>query len=177
MKKVIIFLYLFSLEINPQSFRLGFDFEAQQVRVNHQILGGEGFPLAYHLNFAYSPIEKFLLIANVGRTLHINFAGWEFGAAARYKFYDPFFASAGILQHSNSGGGGSNSWGTNYASLLLLFAAAGVETSSITSIQLGYYHPTSIEAIGYNWLDNHTRLNLLKFTSMIRLSFIFSWEI
>ncbi|HSR17281.1 MAG TPA: hypothetical protein VLM39_04220, partial [Ignavibacteriaceae bacterium] len=139
--------------------------------------GGEGFPLAYHLNFAYSPVEKLLLIANVGRTLHINFAGWEFGAAARYKFYDPFFATAGILQHSNLGGSGSNTWETNYASLLLLYAAAGVEVSSVTSIQLGYYHPTSTEAIGFNRIDySHTKLNL-KFTSMIRLSFIFSWEL
>ncbi|MGE5804743.1 MAG: hypothetical protein ACM339_09320 [Ignavibacteria bacterium] len=76
------------------------------------------------------------------------------------------------------GGSGTNTWGTNYATLLILYAAAGVEVSSVTSIQLGYYHPVSIEAIGYNWSDDsYTKLNLLKFTSMIRLSFIFSWEI
>jgi hypothetical protein len=80
------------------------------------------------------------------------------------------------LQHLNTSAGGSNTWGTYYASISLLYAAAGVEASSVTSIQLGYYHPTEIKTIGY-YRSGYTELNFLKFTNMIRLSFIFSWEL
>ncbi len=177
MRKIISIIVLFSLEMYSQSFRLGFDFEALIIRVNHHAFGGEGgMPIGYHLNFAYSPVEKFLVQANVGRTLLVEFGGFEFGIAGRYKFYNPFYASAGIQQHLNEGGASSNKGGNNYASISLLFAAAGVE-AGFFSIQLGYYRPTAKKVISYSWSYDHTTIYLYYVTSMIRLSFIFSWEI
>ncbi len=88
------------------------------------------------------------MLARAGNTLHVNFHGWEFGIEGKYLFYDPFFISAGLLEHSNEGGTGSNSWGTNYATIFMFNAGVGVEATSNFSIEFGYYKPTSKKVIG-----------------------------
>ena len=80
--------------------------------------------------------------------MNVNFHGWEFGIEGKYLFYNPFFISAGLLEHSNEGGTGSNSWGTNYATIFMLHAGVGVEATSNFSIEFGYYKSTSQKVIG-----------------------------
>jgi hypothetical protein len=177
MKTFLIFFSIFILSssyINSQSFELGFDLEAHQIRVNDQygtkILGGVGPPISIHFNSSYIPLENISIVARVGRNLHLEFAGWEFGIAGKYRFLEPLFTSAGILHHSNEGGSGSNTWGTNFASILMFHAGIGVDLSSAISLEISYYLPTSKELIGWSITSRY-------FKSMVKLGFVFGWDL
>lgn len=183
MKKILIIFFCF-ITVPAQDFKLGFDIKAHQIRVSDQegnhILGGDGFPLAIHLNFAYSPSNKIAILTKIGRTFHIEFLGWEFELSGKYNFYKSLYISAGLMQHSNEGGSGSNSHGTKYASILMLKGGIGFDISSITSIELDYYIPTTKKIIGgqrgFNSSGKETFFTHT-FKSMIRLGFVFAWEL
>jgi hypothetical protein len=159
MKSTLLILLLLTLFFtlsndlsNAQNFKLGFDLKPQQIRISDQggngILGGEGVPISFHA-IAGVPLSKTISLRfEAGNTLHIDFNGWEFGISGNYNFFSPLYLSAGILHHSNEGGSGSISWSTSYASILMLFGGLGIELSRITSIEVGYYIPTSKKIIG-----------------------------
>ncbi len=180
MKRLFALILFLTTIINAQNFKLGFDLGVHQIRTSNQfgsigILGGEGAPLDYHLRLIYYISKKTSLQARVGNTLNVNFHGWEFGIGGRYLFYDPFFVSAGILEHSNEGGSGSNTWGTNFATIFMLHAGSGVEVTPGFSIEVAYYKAASKEIIGGTHFSNlgYSRI----FENMIRLSFLFEWNL
>jgi len=178
MYKTILFL-LFYYQISfSQSFILGFDLEVHQIRVSTPndeiIMGGNGAPLSYHLSLGVELIDPLIVQFKVGRTLHVEFKGWELGLNAAYKIYEPLYIKAGVLQHSNEGGGGSITFTETYASILMIHFGAGVDVAEFFSVGLDYYMPTSKKVILWSGLYEKVPQT---FEKMIRLSFNFGWEL
>lgn len=179
MKIILIFLLFYAVLIKSQSFKLGFDIEAHQIRISDQygekeILGGNGLPISIHFITTYNPISKIAIQSKIGRTLHSEFFGWEFGINGYYKFYKPFYISGGILQHSNEGGVVSNQLYISYASLLMLKAGFGIDIFKTFSIEVDYYVPTQKKVIIKSGIAKRFSE---KIENMFRLSFIWAWEI
>ena len=177
MKKVIIFIFFFCTTISAQNFKLGFDIEVHQVRINQGtgILGGTGLPMSIHVNVDYNIIKNFSLQAKIGRTFHQEFLGWEYGINGNYKFFKSLYISGGYLIHSNVGGIGGISSGTNYATLSLIKVGVGIKVIQAFSIEAGYYIPISRKIIG--WINNYGPISYYTFDNMIRLSFVFGWTL
>jgi len=179
MKLLKIFVLVCSTIVNAQSLKLGFDLEANWVRLKSGLMGGEGSPISYHLNAAYIPLNPLALQIKVGSTAMVSFTGLEVGLSTKYIFHDPFYIIVGMLYHSNTGGSGSNSWGTEYASILMLNASAGFRLIQFLSLELGFYVPTSSKVIGYSnsIYEYPPKRKTFIFKNMLRLGLIFAWEI
>ncbi len=169
---------------NDNKFKLGFDFEANQIRVsdkyNTSLLGSNSIPISFHTFLSFELNQNLSCKAKVGRYLITEFAGWEFGISWKYKLYKPLYISGGILQHSNEEDYYSNSEGTTSASILMLELGVGVDIVSFMSIELSYYLPTSKKIIGgHRILNKSSEFEYLPITfkHMIRLGFIFDWEL
>ena len=121
MKNILLIVFILSSVSFSQNFQLGFDFEIHQIRTisqnNSGILGGNGFPGAFHLLINYIPLSDLTLSAKIGRTLHTEYLGWEFGLNSKYKFFEPLYFSLGFLEHSNEGGTLDNEVSLSYASI------------------------------------------------------------
>lgn len=178
-KNILIISFVFvQLTVNGQNLKLGFDLEAHQIRVSTPndeiIMGGNGAPLSYHLNFSIAVLNPLIVQFKVGRTLHVEFRGWEYGLNTAYKIYNPFYLKVGVLQHSNEGGGGSITFTETYASIFMVHFGAVVEVADFLSIGLDYYIPTSKKVILWSGLYEKVPQ---KFERMIRLGFNFGWDI
>ena len=169
----ITFLLFCSLISNAQNFKLGFDLEGHRISINEGrgVLSTEGIPVAYHLVTMINPTNETSVQLRIGKTLHAEFWGWEFGLSGKYNFYKRVYITAGILEHSNEGGIGSNTWGTKFASIWMLHAGLGVDVTSVISVDLNYYKSVSQKQIGSSGKHLYT------FDSMIGLKFIFAWEL
>lgn len=178
MIKFVVFIMFSCITSFGQNIKLGFDLEAHQIRVispnDELIMGGNGAPLSYHLNFALDINEKLTLLVKGGRTLHVEFSGWELGLNTSYKIFDPMYIKLGILHHSNEGGAISNQLYVTFASILMVQLGIGVDVANFLSIGLDYYIPTSKKVIYWTGLfEKEPRA----FTSMIRLGFNFGWDL
>ncbi len=83
------------------------------------------------------------------------------------------------LQHSNESGGVSNSHGVTYASLFMLTAGVGYQVTKHYAFELNYYYPTTKKTLIYynfGFSSEHSTANL-NFDYMIRIHFVFSWEL
>jgi hypothetical protein len=173
-----LLILLFSTVSFAQNLRLGFDLEAHQIRVSTPndeiIMGGNGAPLSYHLNLGIRVLDPLNVQITVGRTLHVEFSGWEFGTNVIYKFYTPIYIKAGVLQHSNEGGGVSNQLTISYASILMIHFGVGVDVADFLSIGLDYYIPTTKKVILWTGLFEKEPQT---FERMIRLGFNFGWDL
>lgn len=179
MKLLKILVLVCSAIVNAQSLKLGFDLEANWVSLKSGLMGGEGSPISYHLNVAYIPLNPLALQMKVGSTTMVSFTGLEVGLSIKYIVHDPFYITVGMLHHSNTGGGGSNSWGTEYASILMFNASAGFRLIEFLSLELGFYIPTSSKVIGYSTLiyEYPPKHKTLIFKNMLRLGLVFAWDI
>jgi hypothetical protein len=181
MKKfLLIFTFIYSIA-NAQDFKLGFDMGIHQVRIKSGtgILGGNGLPLSIDLNARYDLFQNFTADAKIGRTFHTQFLGWEFGLSGTYNFYAPFYFTGGMLLHLNEGSGIANGEWTAYTNILMLYPGLGVNFSSVFSIELNYFIPTSEKIIGgaINFYNDNPEKNYTRFKSMIRLDFVFGWDL
>lgn len=178
MKKFIILILFYNVTSFAQNINLGFDLEIHQIRISSPtykgILGGEGAPLSYHLNLALDITEKLTFLAKGGKTLHVEFSGWELGFNTAYKIYEPLYIKTGVLHHSNEGGGGSNSWFVSSASILMIQFGIGVNVAEFFSIGLDYYIPTTKKVIVWRGLEVKEPRT---FEKMIRLGFNFGWDL
>ncbi|HAB53434.1 MAG: hypothetical protein A2315_06170 [Ignavibacteria bacterium RIFOXYB2_FULL_35_12] len=176
-KIILVSLFWYPIALG-QNLKLGFDLEAHQIRVstpnNEIIMGGNGAPLSYHLNFSIEVLDPLIVQFKVGRTLHVEFRGWEFGTNVTYKLFEPIFLKFGALQHSNEGGGGSNTFTETYASIFMFHFGFGLEVTEFLSIGLDYYIPTSKKVIVWQGLFDKEPQT---FKKMIRLGFNFGWDI
>ena len=175
------FFALYSMVGTAQNLKIGFCLQAHQVRFNTGtgILGGNGLPLSLHFNADNKLFKDFSINGKIGRTFHLEFLGWEFGINGKYSFFKSLFLSMGILYHSNEGSGISNNEWTNYASLLMISPAIGVELSSVIALELSYNIPVSKKIIGggRNFYSGEEKIVNRTFESMIRLGFVFGWEL
>ncbi|MGE5499029.1 MAG: hypothetical protein ACM3Q2_13190 [Syntrophothermus sp.] len=131
--KLIIFLLSSSIVIKAQDFSLGFSLESNAVKINQE---GKSLPL-------YASI--FGLRVNSGidfnKTLSLEarsavdfgpeyFTGTEIGLLIKYSFADPFYMSAGLINHKVSKMVNSTDeilpWYSNNANLIMPALAVGV---------------------------------------------------
>jgi hypothetical protein len=105
--RVCVFILFFSICINAQSFKPGFEFEIHKIHVLYpegtRILGGDGMPMAFNLELTYNIFKRFSLQAKIGHTLHVAFWGLELGLNGNYEILGPVFITAGTMFHSNEG--------------------------------------------------------------------------
>ena len=177
MKKIYLYIIFLTPLLYSQNFKIGFDLEGNWVKLKGGLLGGEGAPISYHILAEYSPLNNFSLQAKFGSTLMVNFTGLELGISGKYLFYYPFYFSAGILEHSNSGGRGSNTWGTDYVSVWMLHGGVGINAAKFMSFELSYYIPTSEKSIGYRWNYDHSISYSHVVKGMVRLGLVFGLDI
>jgi hypothetical protein len=60
----------------------------------------------------------------------------------------------------------------------MIFGGLGIELSRITSIEVGYYIPTSNKIIGsYRLFTGNYQFFSMKLESMIRVGLVFAWEL
>jgi len=184
MKKILFIVIIFSTISNSQNFQLGFDFEIHQIRIKNQnnsaILGGNGFPGAFHLLVNYIPLHDITLSTKIGKTFHTEFLGLEFGLNCKYEFFEPLYFSIGFLAHSNEGGTLDNEVDLSYATIFMSQTGIGIKASKLFSAGLDYYFPFSQKVIGRELImPGYTSpyFEPYKFKSMIRLSLIFGWDI
>src|SRR5690554_5422198 len=182
MKKLLLIIPLI-LTVNcfSQNLKIGFSLEFHQIRINSGtgILGGNGAPLSIHIAGDYKFTRNFSTLVKIGRTLHLEFLGWEFGIHGKYQLYKPLFIFGGTKLHLNEGRGISNEEWVNYANIFMLNAGVGADITSILSVDLSYYYPLSKKIIGgsRNYYSGKEEIITRKFNGMIRLGFAFKWEI
>lgn len=185
MKRIFLILLFYTVLVDAQSFSLGFDIDASQVRINYKnqthTLDVSNPPISLHLDFSFNQNEKLSWRAILGGTIFTEFTGFELGINGRYKFYKSLYFTAGLQLHSNSGGGVSNSYSVSYASILMVHAGIGLDISRIFAIELDYYKPTSEKEIQkvllYNKKTSSYYWESKTFFDMLRINFIFAWEL
>ncbi len=178
MKKILMIILLVSTISKAQDFKLGFDAELHQVRISmgNGILGGNGLPLSIHFISGYDFLKDISLQSKIGRTFHVEFAGWEFGLSVKYFIYQPFYLTTGYLYHYNEGGNNGISSGHSYADLSLIRVGGGIFIMQFMSIGIEYYFPIRKKEIGWIRHENE-EMKYYSFEGLIRLSFIFDWKL
>ncbi len=185
-KMIMVILILFPILISAQHLKLGLDAELSYIRIistkGNKSMGlsyDETFsPVTFNLIIGYNLNKNLTFQTHIGKTLiAVEFSGFEFGLNGIYHYNKKFYASAGVLQHSNEGSG-SNSYGVSYASLFMLTAGIGYHTSKYFALELNFYYPTKRkEIIGYNKLYYSEGFNpRWNFYYMLRLGFVFALE-
>jgi hypothetical protein len=185
MKKILLIFLFFPILISAQNFSFGFDTELSYIRIRNgnstNGLDYETFiPITFNLIAGYNFNKKLFIQARVGETiLAIEFSGFEAGLDGIYRLNKDFYVSAGVLHHSNEGGEVSNSHGVTFASLFMLTAGVGYQVTKHYAFELDYYYPTAKKAIvyyNYDYQGDGFYPNSV-FDYMIRMHFVFTWEL
>lgn len=186
MKKLVFVFLFFPVLISAQHFKLGFDTEFSYIRVNNAKggnshgIGYETFiPITFNLITGYNFNKKFSLQAHIGETVvATEFSGFEVGLNGIYNLNNSFYASAGVLHHSNEGGSVSISHGVTFASLFMLTTGVGYRISKHFALEINYYYPTNKKLLYYYnpiFLTEGADTRSF-FDYMFRLNFVFSWD-
>ena len=186
MKKFVLVFLLFPILISAQHFKLGFDAEVSYIRVNntkgnnsHGVAYESFIPITFNLIAGFNFNKKFSMQAHIGKTIiAVEFSGFEVGLNGVYNLNKSFYASAGVLQHSNEGGSVSISHGVTFASLFMLTAGIGYKISKHFALEINYYHPTNKKLLYYYnpiFLTEGADTRFF-FDYMLRMNFVFSWD-
>ena len=180
MKNILIIIFIVCTTVYSQNIKIGFNLNVHQVRINQWdgILGGDGLPMSIHLIAGYNITKDISVKAEIGRTFHLQFLGWEYGIKGDYYIYHPFYISAGVLLHSNEAEDLGMGEHADYASIFMLQAGIGVNIISSISAELNYFYPTSKKIIeDSSILYGSQKYLSTTFEGMIRLGFVFSWNL
>lgn len=185
MKKFVLLFLFFPILISAQHFKLGFDTELSYVRVGSN---GETFgitsdtfiPVTFNIIFSYQFNRHFSFQTKMGETLLCTtFSGFEIGFDGLYHFQKKFYGSLGLLFHSNEAMNPSMPHGDIFTKLYLISLGLGYIVSKHFTLGVSSFLPLSEKTIYY--IENFDR-NIPYSTNvvikyMLRLNFVFSWDL
>lgn len=188
--KTLILILFSTVLINAQSFQLGLELESNNLNLSGQtatrISRTSQYPffsriyVSAHADLIYRLNNNVSFNAQFGRALFREFAGWEIGVNAKYRFYKSIFLSAGLLQHFNEGSGTKDNIKVASVPLLMIKGGVGVEFSPQFAIGFDYFLPAQKKVLEWEIYTDENGAEITSpktLESLVRLSFLFGFEL
>lgn len=175
----------FPILISAQKFKLGFDTELSYVRVSSNgasfgITSETFIPVTFNVILTYKYNQNLSFQGRVGETLLCStFSGFEVGFNGLYHFRKRLYISLGGLFHSNEATGPSIPHGDTFVKLYLISSGLGYNVTKYFTLGVSYFLPLSEKTIYYigNYDENFPSSFNVVFKYMLRLNFVFAWEL